>query len=98
MPTSAAMRGRRATLRWLTACLLAGTVSRLSVGRGNEKRDLVCAKPSALSQAENRQRRLDNYTEQSVDPSKTCSGCGFFTAGADPFACGKCQIFKGPAN
>jgi len=98
MPTFAAMRGRRATLRWLTAYLLAGTVSRLSVGRGNEKRDLVCARPSALSQAENRQRRLDNYTEQSVDPSKTCSGCGFFTAGADPLACGKCQIFKGPAN
>jgi hypothetical protein len=96
--TSAAMRGRRATLRWLTACLLAGTVSWLSVGRGSQKGDLVCAKPSALSQDENRQRRLDNYTEKSPEPSKTCSGCGFFTAAADPLACGKCQIFNGPAN
>jgi hypothetical protein len=78
--TSAAMRGRRATLRWLTAGLLGGTVSWLSDGRGSEESDLVCAKPSALSQAE------------------TCSGCGFFTAGADPLACGKCQIFNGPAN
>lgn len=96
--TSAAMRGRRATFRWLTACLLVGTVSWLSVGRGSQKSDLVCAKPSALSEAENRQRRLDNYTEKSLEPSKTCSGCGFFTAAADPLACGKCQIFNGPAN
>jgi hypothetical protein len=96
--TSAPMRGRRATLRWLTAGLLGATVSWLSDGRGSQKSALVCAKPSALSQAENRQRRLDNYTEKSLDPSKTCSGCGFFTAGADPLACGKCQIFNGPAN
>jgi ribosomal protein S27AE len=96
--TSAAMRGRRATLRWLTAWLLGGTVSWLSVGRGSQKSDLVCAKPSALSQDENRQRRRDNYTEKSLEPSKTCSGCGFFTAAADPLACGKCQIFNGPAN
>jgi hypothetical protein len=96
--TSAAMQGRRAALRRLTACLLAGAASWISVGHGKEKKDLVCANPSSLSEAENRQRKLDNYTEKSLDPSKTCSGCGFFTAGAEPTACGKCQIFKGPAN
>jgi High potential iron-sulfur protein len=97
-PTAAAMQGRRATLRRLTACLLAGAASWISVGHGKDKKDFVCANPSALSQAENQQRKLDNYTEKSLDPGKTCSRCRFFTAGAEPTACGKCEIFNGPAN
>jgi hypothetical protein len=90
--------GRRATLRRLTACLLAGAASRISLAHGKDKKVFVCANPSALSQAENRQRKLDNYTEKSLDPSKTCSSCRFFTTGAGPAACGKCEIFNGPAN
>ena len=97
-PTAAPMQGRRATLRRLTACLLAGAASCISVGHGKEKKDFVCANPNALSQAENRQRKLDNYTEKSLDPGKTCSRCRFFTAAAEPTACGKCEIFNGPAN
>ncbi len=97
-PTAAALQGRRATLRRLTACLLGGAASWMSVGHGRDKKDLVCANPSALSQAENRQRELDNYTEKSLDPSKTCSRCRFFNAETEPAACGKCEIFNGPAN
>jgi hypothetical protein len=92
------MQARRATLRRLTAFLVAAAASWISVGRGEKAQDLVCANPGALKPAENRQRKLDNYTEKSPDPSKTCSGCRFFTAEAEPAACGKCEIFNGPAN
>jgi hypothetical protein len=91
-------RERRATLRRLTACLLAGAASWISLAHGKDKKDFVCANPSTLSEAENRQRKLDNYTEKSPDPNKSCSSCRFFTTGAEPTACGKCEIFNGPAN
>lgn len=58
----------------------------------------MCAKPGALSAAETQQRKLDNYTEKSPDPGKTCSGCTFFTRGAGAAVCGKCALFNGPAN
>jgi hypothetical protein len=89
---------RRAALRRLGSWLLAGAVSGMSVSYGKGGRELVCADPHALSDAENRQRRLDNYTEKSPDPRETCSGCGFFTAGVKAAACGKCQLFNGPVN
>src|ERR1700674_346193 len=92
-PTSGTLRGRRAILRRLAACLVAGAASWSSVAPGKDKKDFVCADPSALSQAENRQRKLENYTEKSLDPSKTCSRGRLFTAGAEPTACGKCEIF-----
>jgi hypothetical protein len=94
--------GRRAALRRLTACLFAGAASWIALAHGkdkkDDKKDFVCANPSTLSQAENRQRKLDNYTEKSLDPGKTCSSCRFFTTGGEPTACGKCEIFNGPAN
>lgn len=89
---------RRAALRRLSACLLAAAASWISDAHGGEEEALVCAKPSALSEAEKQQRRLDNYTEKSPDPGKTCSGCRFFTPGTGATACGKCEIFDGPAN
>ena len=97
-PTAAATQERRATLRRLAACLLAAAASWISVAHGKEKKAVVCANPSALSHEEIRQRELDNYTEKSPDPGKTCNGCRYFTAGAEPMACGKCEIFNGPAN
>lgn len=90
-------KSRRAALRRLTACLLVAAASRISVVRAREP-DLVCAKPGALSEAEKQQRKLDNYTEKSPDPSKTCSACRFFTAGTAATVCGKCALFNGPAN
>lgn len=88
---------KRAALRRLTACFVAIATHGVSVARGTEQ-DLVCAKPGALSEAEARQRRLDNYTEKSPDPGKTCSKCVYFTSGAEATACGKCALFNGPAN
>ncbi len=85
-------------MRRLAACCLASAVSWISVGHGNDKKNLVCANPGTLSKAENRQRELDNYTEKSPDPGKICSGCRFFAAGPEQTACGKCEIFNGPAN
>jgi hypothetical protein len=90
--------GRRASLRLMTACLLAGAASPISVGRETDKKKSVCADPAALGAANRRQRELDNYTEKSPDPSKTCSGCRYFTAAVEATACGKCEIFNGPAN
>jgi hypothetical protein len=37
-----------------------------------------------------------NYAESSPDPKKTCSGCGFFTAGSN--GCGSCSIFNSTVN
>jgi anaerobic selenocysteine-containing dehydrogenase len=37
-----------------------------------------------------------HYSEKSPDPTKTCSGCGFFTAGKD--GCGACMIFSATVN
>jgi hypothetical protein len=69
-----------------------------SVGHGKDNKAFACANPSVLSPAEKRQRELDNYTENSPDPDKTCSRCRFFTPGAEPAGCGKCEIFNGTAN
>jgi uncharacterized paraquat-inducible protein A len=91
-------RAKRAALRKLTACLVAVATGGISVAQGTERDDLVCAKPSTLSDAEKQQRKLDNYTEKSPDPGKTCSGCQFFTPAAAATACGRCAIFNGPAN
>ena len=92
------IESRRATLRRLTACVFAAAASGISVARGREQEELVCAKPGGLSEAEKRQRKLDNYTETSPDPSKTCSACRFFTPGTAAAGCGECAIFNGPAN
>jgi hypothetical protein len=91
-------KARRATLRRLSACLVAAAASGIAVALGAEKEALVCAKPVALSEAEKRQRDLDNYTEKSPNPAQTCSGCRFFTPGGNAAACGNCAIFNGPAN
>jgi hypothetical protein len=87
-------------LRRLAAFLLAGAAGGITVGYGkeNENNETVCVNLSALSPAENKRRKLDNYTEKSSDPGKTCSGCTFFTRAAESAACGQCQIFNGPAN
>jgi hypothetical protein len=89
-------RYRRASLQDFAAAKIASITSLGLESIGNVA--AVRVNLSALSPAENRQRKLDNYTEMSPDPAKTCSGCSFFTSGAEPTACGQCQIFNGPAN
>jgi hypothetical protein len=97
-PRDGAIPGRRSTLRSLAAIFLAGTISRISVGHARGAKNRVCADPKVLGEVERRQRSLDNYTELSTDPAKTCSRCDFFTSGADPTACGRCAVFNGPAS
>jgi hypothetical protein len=98
--TSAGSQGRRAALQRLMAFLLAGAAGSITVGYGkeNENKGAVCVNLSALSPGETKRRKLENYTEKSSDPGKTCSGCTFFTRGVKAAACGQCQIFNGPAN
>jgi hypothetical protein len=97
--TSACMQERRAALRRLTAFLLAGTgCITVGYGKENENGETICVNLRALSPAESKRRKLDNYTEKSSDPAKTCSGCAFFTASARRAACGQCLIFNGAAN
>jgi hypothetical protein len=91
-------RARRAALRRLTAWLVAMATSGAAVAAASPNEHAVCVIPGALSEAEKKQRSLDNYTEKSPDPGKTCRGCAFFTPGAQATACGQCAIFKGPAN
>jgi hypothetical protein len=94
------MQGRRSALRRLSAFLLAGAGG-ITAGHGKENRTSkagVCVNLSALSPTEVKQRKLDNYTEKSSDPDKTCSGCTFFTPSAKGAGCGQCLIFNGPAN
>ena len=91
-------RAKRAALGRLTACVVVVITSGIPLARGAEKTDRVCAKPGALTDAQEQQRKLDNYTEKSPDPGKTCRQCGFFTPGAETTGCGSCAIFNGPAN
>ena len=91
-------KARRAALRRLWGCLVAAATGGITAALGAEREGLACAKPGALSEAEQRQRKLDNYTERSPDPTRTCGGCRFFTPGAEAAACGQCAIFNGPAN
>ena len=85
-------------MRRLMAFLLAGAAGGVTVAHGKQNGQAVCVNLAALSAADSKRRKLDNYTEKSPDPGETCSVCRFFTSGADAAACGQCQIFNGPAN
>jgi hypothetical protein len=80
------------------ACLVVAAAGSAPSGFAKNRTSGVCADPDRLSAAERQQRELDNYTESSSDPRANCSGCRFFTAAAEPAACGRCQLFNGPAN
>jgi hypothetical protein len=56
----------------------------------------ACVDLAELTASEQSLRQSMNYVEKAPDPTKTCSGCSFFTAGE---GCGSCEIFTGgPAN
>jgi hypothetical protein len=96
--TPADAHGRRAALRRLAAFLITCAIDGTTIGYGKKAQRPVCVNLSALSSADSKRRKLDNYTEKSADPTKTCGGCVFFSPGADGATCGQCQIFNGPAN
>lgn len=56
----------------------------------------VCADPNTLDSGQMSIRESLNYVEQSKDPTKVCSGCGFLKDIKGN--CGQCDIFTGPAN
>jgi hypothetical protein len=59
----------------------------------------ACANPEDMSPSETSLRQANHYVEASADAAKNCSGCHFFTPGADAAGCGTCQIYTGgPAN
>lgn len=77
------------------ACLLSG----LTACSGDEEALLVCADLSAMTSAQESVRRTLNYSEQSTDPARLCSGCEFFTGADGNGGCGSCAIFDGgPVN
>jgi High potential iron-sulfur protein len=73
-------------------------IGALSACDNAKKKVVACADPNSLSDAENSLRKDRHYVEQSPDPTKTCSGCGFFKLDEDAGGCGRCEIFQGPAN
>jgi hypothetical protein len=54
----------------------------------------ACYDPAALPLSQRNRRRSLGYVEPSADPKKSCSGCAFFTAGAQT-GCGTCQLLSG---
>jgi hypothetical protein len=57
----------------------------------------VCTDTASLKPDELATRTSLNYVDASTDPTKLCSGCTLFVAGAEG-ACGSCQVVKGPIN
>jgi hypothetical protein len=58
-----------------------------------------CADSENMSPSETSLREANHYVENAADAAKSCSGCTFFTPGADGAGCGTCQIYTGgPAN
>jgi hypothetical protein len=51
---------------------------------------------SEESHADDSLREALNYTESSEKPEERCSGCAYLSEVNG--GCGKCQIFRGPAN
>jgi hypothetical protein len=70
---------------------LALRVTHASAGSGTS-----CADPATMDGSQRSARDSLHYSENSADPAKTCSACGFFQPAAPP--CGSCMIFNGPAN
>lgn len=59
----------------------------------------ACVDVDSLAASDQSLRKSMNYADKAPDPTKTCSGCEFFTAGEGGTGCGTCEIFTGgPAS
>lgn len=63
-----------------------------------DKKRMVCVDPAALTATDKSARAESHYVETASDPTKTCQGCKYFEPDEGGGACGKCNIFQGPAN
>lgn len=68
-----------------------------AVGAGCGKKELACTDTSALTPAELTTRQSLQYNDRAADPTRACSRCRFYTAGAAD-ACGSCSLVKGPIH
>jgi len=66
--------------------------------KGEEAEEaLSCTDLTGVDPAAVQTRTAMSYQDTGPDPSRHCSGCQFFTAGAAG-QCGTCQLFAGPIN
>jgi hypothetical protein len=89
----ASLISRRGLLQSSLQLTLAGTIAAAAAG--------IAAADTALASCTD--SKMDpglasslHYSEKSPDPTKTCSGCGLFTAAKD--GCGACMIFSATVN
>ena len=81
---------RRGLLRSSLQATLVGTIAAAGIARAADHATCADSKMDAGLAGSL------HYTEASPDATKSCSGCGFFTAGSD--GCGSCQIFNSAVN
>jgi hypothetical protein len=80
---------RRGLLRASLQVTLAGTMATAGIAAAADQACADSKMDSGLASSL-------HYTESAPDPTKSCSGCGFFTAGSG--GCGACQIFNSTVN
>src|SRR5579862_809218 len=86
-------RDRRAVLQTALG-LGAASLLPVIVGCGSK---LSCNDVTNLSQDDLKNRADNSYVDQSLDATKTCSGCNLFKPAGEK-QCGACTIVKGPIN
>ena len=59
---------------------------------------LSCLNPPGLTAQEKGMRETLAYVEKSMDPSKACELCNFYTVPAKADSCGGCTLNLGPVN
>lgn len=64
----------------------------------DKQQSTVCAAADQQTNFDSGLRASLQYTGQSRDPMKVCSGCAYFGAGADAAQCGTCSILNGPVS
>lgn len=85
----AIMISRRGLLRTSLQVTLAGTIATAGIAAAEGTSCPNATMDAGLASSL-------HYADASPDPGKSCSGCGFFTAGDG--GCGSCQIFNSPVN
>jgi hypothetical protein len=74
--------------------LLRGAFCAGAFGAGARVLAATCAVPGA---ADSSMRAELHYVEASLEPTRRCTACSFFSAQPGS-ACGTCEILNGPAN
>lgn len=91
--------GRREAARRALMVLGAAAIapSALAACGGSEAGGLTCTDTSGLDPAQVTARTSNAYSDHAADPSRKCTACTFYRAGAAN-ACGTCQVVQGPIH